>query len=107
MTDETAPANGDGGGQRALAVAVAGLLSQVGCVTLVLIGIALGAGLWLDAQFSTRPLFTVLFILGSVPITLYLMVRLVLGGMARLQAAGGVVGEARESNEEAEVGGTE
>lgn len=90
-------------GQRALAVGVAGLLSQIGCVTIVLIGVALAGGLWLDARLDTRPLFTVLFILASVPVTLYLMVRVVLSGMTKLQSAAST--EAGElENEEAESG---
>lgn len=68
-----------------LPLALAGLLGQVGCVTLIVIFAALGIGLWLDSQFDTRPLFTLVLVLGSVPATIYLMVRIVLTGMARIQ----------------------
>ncbi len=68
-----------------LPLALAGLLGQVGCVTLIVIFAALGSGLWLDSQFDTRPVFTLVLVLGSVPVTIYLMVRIVLTGMARLQ----------------------
>ena len=68
-----------------LPLALAGLLGQVGCVTLIVIFAALGIGLWLDSQFDTRPVFTLVLVLGSVPVTIYLMVRIVLTGMARLQ----------------------
>jgi hypothetical protein len=68
-----------------LPLALAGLLGQVGCVTLIVIFAALGIGLWLDSQFDSRPIFILIFVLGSVPVTIYLMVRIVLTGMARIQ----------------------
>lgn len=85
MPEGRGQGSGEGHSQRALAIAVAGLLGQVGCLTVLIIAIALAAGLWLDTQVDTRPLFTILFVLGSVPVTLYVMVRLVLSGMARVQ----------------------
>ena len=51
-------------------VAVAG---QVGCLTLIVIFLALFAGLWLDNRFQTRPLFTIILTIGSVPVTLVAM----------------------------------
>jgi galactitol-specific phosphotransferase system IIC component len=65
--------------------AIAGILGQVGCVTLLAIGAALGVGLWLDSQFHTRPILTLVLMLGSVPVSIYAMVRIVLTGMARIQ----------------------
>jgi hypothetical protein len=95
---------GEGGGQQALAIAVAGLLGQIGCVTLILIALALAGGLWLDSQLTTKPLFTILFVLGTVPITLYLMVRMVLGGMSRLGIAAQGAEDDDGPDEEADVG---
>ncbi|NJN43523.1 MAG: AtpZ/AtpI family protein [Anaerolineae bacterium] len=46
---------------------------QVGCLTLVIIFLSLFGGLWLDNQFSTRPLFTILLLVGSIPVTLVAM----------------------------------
>ncbi|MGD8634594.1 MAG: hypothetical protein PVF85_13555 [Anaerolineales bacterium] len=68
-----------------LALAVAGVLVQVGCLTVVILLAALGGGLLLDSQFNSRPLFTLLLVLGSVPITVYLLFRIVLSGMNRMQ----------------------
>jgi len=72
-----------------LPLALAGLLGQVGCVTLLIIFAALGIGLWLDSQFDSRPIFILILVLGSVPVTIYLMVRIVLTGMARIQGRAG------------------
>ena len=71
-----------------LPIALAGLLGQVGCVTLIVVFAALGIGLWLDSQLDSRPVFTLILVLGSVPVTIYLMVRIVLTGMARIQRRG-------------------
>ena len=67
-----------GQAQRALSLTLAGVLGGVGCLTVVIVLVAIGAGLWLDNQFNTRPLFALVLVLGSVPLTIYLMVRIVL-----------------------------
>ncbi len=59
---------------------------QVGCLTVLLIVGALLAGRWLDAQLDTRPWFTVGLLLGSVPMTLVLTIRLVLRATKDLTA---------------------
>jgi multisubunit Na+/H+ antiporter MnhG subunit len=51
------------------------VVSQVGCVSVLIIGLALGAGLLLN-QFLGTQIFTVLFILGSFPIVLYMTMRI-------------------------------
>lgn len=71
--------------QAGVAFVAASVLAQVGCLTLLLIGIAIGAGLWLDAQFDSRPIITVILVLASVPLTFYLVIRLVLRGTSNLQ----------------------
>lgn len=70
-----------------LALAVAGVLAQVGCLTVIVILVTMVGGLWLDTRFNTRPLFTLLSVLGSVPITVYLLFRIVTSGMKRMQYA--------------------
>jgi len=70
---------------RALQMALLGVIGQVGCLTLVIILVALVAGLWLDNQFQTRSLFTLILVITSIPITLYLMVRVVLSFAPRIQ----------------------
>ncbi|GAB4504007.1 MAG: hypothetical protein Fur0043_10000 [Anaerolineales bacterium] len=63
--------------QYAMNLTLASVAGQVGCLTLVIIFLALFAGLWLDRYFESRPLFTVIFLIGSVPVTLFLMFRVV------------------------------
>jgi F0F1-type ATP synthase assembly protein I len=85
IPDDQAPAKDRA--TQALKLALVGVVGQVGCLTLVIIAAALGAGLWLDNQFQTRPLFALVFILVSVPITLFLMFRVVLKFAPRIQNA--------------------
>jgi len=75
--------------EQAVRMALIGLIGQVGCLTLVIIVAALVAGLWLDRQFDTRPLFTLILVLGSIPVTLFVMFRLVLTFAPRLQTSAG------------------
>jgi ABC-type transport system involved in cytochrome c biogenesis permease subunit len=70
--------------QYAMNLTLASIAGQVGCLTLVIIFIALFAGLWLDRSFDTRPLFTIVLLLGSVPVTLYLMFRVVKAATSRI-----------------------
>jgi magnesium-transporting ATPase (P-type) len=65
--------------------AIAGIIGQIGCLTVIIITIALIAGLYLDRFLDTGRLFTLLFVVGSVPITLYVTVRVSLTAVARIQ----------------------
>lgn len=65
---------------------LAGLVSQIGCVTVVIIVGALLGGLWADRLFNTSPLFTVLFLLLSIPVSVYSLVRVALSTAAQFQS---------------------
>lgn len=67
-------------------LALASMMSQVGCVTVVIVIGALLLGLWVDSQFDTKPLFTIVFLLGSIPVSLYSLVRVALSTAAQFQA---------------------
>lgn len=64
---------------------MATVVGQVGCITVLIIVVALGAGLLLDKFLGTRAIFTVLFMVGSVPFALYVIVRISLSTVARTQ----------------------
>ncbi len=68
-----------------LAPLMATVVGQVGCITVLIIGVALGAGLLLDKFLGTQAIFTVLFMVGSVPFALYVIVRISLSTVARTQ----------------------
>jgi F0F1-type ATP synthase assembly protein I len=71
--------------QYAMNLTLASIAGQVGCLTLIIIFFALFAGLWLDRYFETKPLFTIVLLLGSVPVTLYLMFRVVRVATSRIK----------------------
>jgi F0F1-type ATP synthase assembly protein I len=73
--------------QYTLNLAIAAVTGQVGCLTLVIIFIALFGGLWLDNQFQTRPLFTILLTIASVPVTVVAMVWIVRAATKRLASS--------------------
>lgn len=56
-----------------LNLTLAGLVGQVGCLTLVIILGAVLLGLYLDNQFQTRPWLTIGLVLASIPVSLVAM----------------------------------
>ncbi len=62
---------------------VALVVSQVGCISVLIVGLALGAGLLINEFLGTQ-IFTVLFILGSFPIVLYLTMRVAIRAQRQL-----------------------
>ena len=64
---------------------LATVVGQVGCLTPIILLGALFAGLWLDRQFDTKPLFTILFIVGSAPVSVFVLYRIVRMATAKLK----------------------
>jgi len=58
---------------RSLNLTLAVVTGQVGCLTLLIIFVALFLGRWLDIQFDTSPLITIGLMIASVPVTLVIM----------------------------------
>lgn len=58
---------------------VAGMVGQIGCLSIVILLAAGFLGRWLDSQFNTGRSITIWLIMGSLPITLVLIY-----GMARM-----------------------
>ena len=64
---------------------LAAMAGQAGCASLVFIIIALLVGIWLDARFGVRGPFTVGLLLLSIPLSLFVMVRIALGTIREIQ----------------------
>ena len=64
---------------------LAGIVGQIGCITVIIIGLAMGAGILLDRFLGTSPIFTILFLVGSVTVTLFVTVRVSLMAASRAQ----------------------
>lgn len=63
---------------------IAGILALTGCLTLVIALGALFIGLWVDSLFGQRGPATVCLLVASAPLSLYLMVRIALGLVKRI-----------------------
>ena len=79
---------------------LATVVGQVGCLTPVIILGSLFAGLWLDRQFETNPLFTILFIVGSAPISVFVLYRIVRTATAKLKTDNQVENSEEEAKRE-------
>ncbi|MBN1316207.1 MAG: AtpZ/AtpI family protein [Anaerolineales bacterium] len=69
---------------KVVGIALASTVSQVGCVTVVIIIGALLVGLWLDNLMNTKPILTIVFILVSIPVSLFSIVRISLSAAKQL-----------------------
>ncbi|MFA5874529.1 MAG: AtpZ/AtpI family protein [Anaerolineales bacterium] len=74
-------------GQDEFRTAVTMTVVWVAGLTLVIIFAALFAGLWLDKILDSKPLFTIVLVLVSIPVTLFLTFRVVRAATARIQPA--------------------
>ncbi len=74
----------DRGPSRAKNLTLVVIAAQAGCATLLIVFPALFIGLWLDAQMGQRGPFTIGLLILSVPLSLYLMVRIALGAVRRM-----------------------
>ncbi|HEY9151740.1 MAG TPA: AtpZ/AtpI family protein [Anaerolineales bacterium] len=62
------------------------LITQVGCLTLVIILLSLLGGLWLDKVFGTRPLFTLLLLLAGTPFSVIVMLFVARRAVAKIKS---------------------
>ncbi len=60
------------------------VLALIGGLTVVVLVVALVGGRLLDQALGTRPLFTVLLLIGSFPVSLYIIYRVALGAVATI-----------------------
>ena len=61
------------------------VVTQVGCGTVLLIGLALGGGILLDNLLHTGRIITVILMVGSVPLSLYLIFKIWLRAVEQMQ----------------------
>jgi F0F1-type ATP synthase assembly protein I len=69
----------------ALNLTIIGVFGQVGFLTLFIILAALLGGLWLDKMFDSKPLFTIILMIASVPVSLVLMYKIVMWATSRIK----------------------
>lgn len=65
------------------------MASQIGCMmsaaAVIVIGLAFGAGYLLDRIFDTGNILTIIFLVGSFPVTLFAMIQIGLRMQMRMQ----------------------
>lgn len=65
-------------------LALAAVAGQSGCVTIVVIVLALFAGMFLDSKLDMHPVFTIGLVIASVPVSLYVMIRMMLSSISAI-----------------------
>jgi len=70
---------------RAFNITLTTVVVQVGCFTPVIILGGLFLGLWLDRVLGKSPLFTIIFILASMPVALVVLFAIVRAATKRLK----------------------
>ncbi len=64
----------------------AAIFAKVGFLALLIIAVAVGGGLWLDEHFKTRPIALIVLLLASVPVTFFMIIRVVSSFVQKKQA---------------------
>jgi F0F1-type ATP synthase assembly protein I len=65
---------------------LAAVAGQVGFLTLCIVLAALFGGLWMDKRFDSKPVFTVVLMLASIPVTIVMMFWIVRNATARIKS---------------------
>ncbi len=73
--------------QHAFNIALATVASLVGFLTLLIVLLALFGGLWLDSRLDTKPVFTIVLMVASVPVTVVMMFWVVRKATSRIQVS--------------------
>jgi hypothetical protein len=53
-----------------------GVIGQIGCISLVITLGFVFLGLWLDHIFNTRPILTAIFLFGSIPVLVIVLLKI-------------------------------
>jgi hypothetical protein len=65
---------------------LAAVAGQVGFLTLCIVLAALFGGLWMDKRLDSKPVFTVVLMLASIPVTIVMMFWIVRNATARIKS---------------------
>jgi F0F1-type ATP synthase assembly protein I len=90
--------------QPMLGMAMAGLASQIGCLTVVILFAALFGGLWLDKVFDSKPIITILLVVISAPVSLGLTFWVAMRAAKRVSAPLSTKEQTKNFDEEEQTG---
>ena len=77
---------------------------EIGCVTLLIVLAAVFGGLWLDRFLGTKPILTILFVIGAGPLALFSTFWLAMRAVKDIQPAE-KVGTPDSIEKEDDIGG--
>lgn len=86
MEHGTPSSENNPGKQRIINLTIAGLVGQVGCLTLVIILGAVLGGLWLDTRFATKPAFTIGLMIVSIPVSIVVTLMIVRKAISKIKS---------------------
>lgn len=81
-------------------LSLAGIAGLAGLATVIIVFSALLLGVWLDAVFELRGIFAVTLLILSVPVSLFTMLKIVLGSLGRIQQQQAQHDDAQDIEEE-------
>ena len=58
---------------------------QAGCLTLIIVFVAVFLGLWLDNRLNSKPIITLILVIFSIPVSVIGMLKLVKSAVSRIQ----------------------
>jgi len=76
MSQSNQPSEPNKGKQTVNNITLFSVGAQVGCVTLIIVFLALFVGIGLDKFLGTKPVFIILFTLGSAPLSIFITYKL-------------------------------
>jgi len=62
------------------------MVGQVGCLTLAIILGSVFGGLWLDERFGTRPVLTLILLVGGIPLSVLIMLAVARRTIAKIRS---------------------
>jgi len=72
------------------------------CATIIIVFLGLGIGLGLDSLFNTKPVFTLIFILSSAPVALFLTFKIAMRAVKNINPQSSGTAEEKVPAEEEE-----
>lgn len=72
--------------QRTVNLLLAITAGQAGCITLAVVLVATFGGLWLDGYYHTKPVITIILLLVSVPVSIFLMLFVVRNAVTKIKS---------------------
>ncbi len=86
--------------QRLVNLTVIALVGQVGCLTLLIVLGAVFAGMWIDSRMNSRPAGTIILVAVSVPLAIFVMLKVVRGTLRKLGLESNPPENLKEGNKE-------